>query len=247
MKKILLLTVIALLPVSIVLAQDKDRDASIKESIEAQKKAALEERRVKDVPRVEDFRSLSDSTGFERDNAELDSLRREAWADVHRAWDEASKTSQEAMREYGDVFQQAIEMARNNYDENDGYSRFYSSFGMGGDFMLFNESERTSWDFSKTMIENTFSSSYSFDVDAGATTFVLSVSGDCRSGVIKVEVITPTGSSYANLSIDEFGNLNWRKTFNLSDSVNSDKAGSWSFNIDTSEATGHFKISAQTF
>jgi hypothetical protein len=248
MRTILFITFFTLLPVSVLLAQNDtqtDRDAAIKESIEAQKRAAIDERRTRDLPHSDQY-SRNDSISLARDYDELDSLRREAWADVQRAWEEASKTSQEAMREYGDVFQQAIEMARENYDENGGYSRFYSSFGMGsgGDF-FFNEPERTTWELSKTMVEDSFSSDYTFDVDADASTLILSVSGDCRAGEIKISIITPSGSSYANLSIDEFGNLNWRKTFDLS--VNNDKIGKWIFIIETEGSTGHLRISAQTF
>ncbi|MEI6048042.1 MAG: hypothetical protein WCS03_04020 [Bacteroidota bacterium] len=47
--------------------------------------------------------------------------------------------------------------------------------------------------------------------------------------------------------IDESGNLNWRKSFTVSETENQDKTGEWKFKIDSNKATGFFKISLQTY
>ena len=109
------------------------------------------------------------------------------------------------------------------------------------------DSERSTWDFSKTMKENTFSKDYSFDVEKTAKTVVMSVMGDCKSGEIRIKIIMPNGKNYSDILIDESGNLNWRKSFSISETENQDKAGDWKFQISSTKATGFFKISLQTF
>ena len=122
---------------------------------------------------------------------------------------------------------------------SDGQTFFMHS--MGGD------SERTSWEFSKTVKDNTFSKDYSFDVEKTAKSVVMSVMGDCKSGEIRIKIIMPNGKSYSDILIDESGNLNWRKSFNISETENKDKTGDWKFQISSTKASGFFKISLQAF
>jgi hypothetical protein len=120
------------------------------------------------------------------------------------------------------------------------YSGF-SDYGRRGD------SERTTWDFSKQVNETTFARDYSFDVEKTASTVVMTVMGDCKSGQIRVKILMPGGKVYSDIVIDEFGNLNWRKSFTISEDENKDKAGEWKFRIEAEKATGFFKISLQTY
>jgi len=112
---------------------------------------------------------------------------------------------------------------------------------MGGD------SERTTWDYSKSVKEKTFSKDYSFEVEKTVKTVVMSVMGDCKSGEIHIKILMPNGKNYSDILIDESGNLNWRKSFTISETENQDKAGDWKFQISSTKATGFFKISLQAF
>jgi len=114
-------------------------------------------------------------------------------------------------------------------------------FGHGGD------NERTTWDFSRYVKESSFSKQYSFDVEKTAGTVVMTVMGDCKEGEIRVKIVMPGGKTYSDIVIDESGNLNWRKSFTISEEENKDKAGEWIFKIDATKATGSFKISLQTY
>jgi hypothetical protein len=109
------------------------------------------------------------------------------------------------------------------------------------------DTERTTWDFSKSVKEKTFSKEYSFDVEKTVGTVVMSINGDCKSGEIRVRILMPSGKSYSDVLIDEAGNLNWRKSFTISEKENQDKAGEWKFKIDSNKATGYFRISLQTY
>jgi len=121
-----------------------------------------------------------------------------------------------------------------------GVNYFYG-FSPGGD------GEKTTWDFSKYAKETTFSRNYSFDVEASVSTVVMSVNGDCKAGEIHIKILMPSGKTYSDIVIDEFGNLNWKKSFTISETENKDKAGEWKFEINASKATGFFKISLQTY
>jgi hypothetical protein len=105
----------------------------------------------------------------------------------------------------------------------------------------------TVWDFSKSIKEGSFSRDYTFDVESTVNTVVMSVNGDCKSGEIRIKIVMPNGKTYSDILIDEFGNLNWRKSFTISEEENKDKAGAWKFQINASKATGYFKISLQTY
>jgi hypothetical protein len=114
-------------------------------------------------------------------------------------------------------------------------------------FLHMGDSEGTSWDFSKTVKETTFTRDYTFDVESTVNTVVMSVNGDCKAGEIRIKIVMPNGKTYSDILIDEFGNLNWRKSFVISEKENQDKAGAWKFEISSSKATGYFKISLQTY
>ena len=122
-------------------------------------------------------------------------------------------------------------------------------FTPGGDsYFLYSagESERTTWDFSRSVKENTFSKEYTFDVDKTAKSVVMSVMGDCKAGEIRIKIVMPNGKNYSDIVIDEFGNLNWRKSFSISETENQDKTGTWKFQVASNKATGYFKISLQS-
>lgn len=124
-----------------------------------------------------------------------------------------------------------------NYQVGDTY--FGHSFG--------GDEERTTWDFSKSVKENSFSRDYTFDVEKTVKTVVMSVMGDCKTGDIRIKIVMPNGKSYSDIVIDEFGNLNWRKSFAITETENQDKTGAWKFQITSNKATGFFKISLQTY
>lgn len=106
--------------------------------------------------------------------------------------------------------------------------------------------ERSRWEFSKHVKEGSFSKEYGFDVEKTARSVVMSVSGDCRDGEIRIKITMPNGKTYSDILIDESGNLNWRKSFNITETENQDKTGEWKYQISSKKATGYFKISLQT-
>jgi len=205
--------------------EEQEKDLKIQKDIDLQKKAMAEQKKAITV----------EVQNFKKQHEEIDS-----------SMNEASDELENADRERAKIF---MTLPRGNrsfkYDEpfifsGDDITGFYGH-SLGGD------AERTTWDFSKTVKDKTFSSDYTFDVEKTSKSVVMSVMGDCKSGEIRIKIVMPNGKNYSDILIDESGNLNWRKSFTLSETENQDKTGDWKFQISSSKATGFFKISLQAY
>ncbi|HUV01293.1 MAG TPA: hypothetical protein VMW32_10055 [Bacteroidales bacterium] len=207
-------------------SEEKERELRIKEEFDLQKKALADQKKA-----AEEQKKAQEA--FENTIV----IQRKA---LDKALEEAGDQVEAATK-----FNEAIRMYRGTGDRSFYFEPFdirsFSGHSMYGD------SERTTWDFSKSIKENSFSRDYSFDVEKSVKTVVMAVNGDCKSGEIRIKIIMPNGKTYSDIVIDEFGNLNWRKSFNISEEENKDKAGEWKFQINASKATGVFKISLQTY
>jgi len=195
----------------------------------------------------------------EKELQELIIEQKKAMKDQQKAQEEMQKALQESKVEIDQVMKDAnveekVSRAMRAYSDQ---LRNRPLFNTGEPFVFtpgvefghafIGESERTTWDFSKSVKETSFSRDYTFDVEPTVNTVVMSVNGDCKAGEIRIKIIMPNGKTYSDILIDEFGNLNWRKSFTISDTENKDKAGAWKFDISSLKATGYFKISLQTY
>jgi hypothetical protein len=197
---------------------EKEKEYKLQQAIDLQKKAMSEQKKAQEFQLKELERYRSDTMRyFGRGNEGMN---------IYRSKMRSGGNSLEGLDEPF-VFSPGVS-----------FSGFYGHSG---------DSERTTWDFSKQVKESTFLRDYSFDVEKSANTVVMTVMGDCRSGQIKVKILMPTGKVYSDILIDESGNLNWRKSFTISEEENKDKAGEWKFKIEAEKATGFFKISLQTY
>jgi hypothetical protein len=204
--------------------EQQEADLKIQQKIDAQKKALVE------LKKAQEDAELS----MDAKKSELDSTMTNVRISLDKANLDREKIFRDLPRGNGSfLFDEPYDIGP------DGQNFFEHS--MGGD------SERTSWEFSKTVKDNTFSNDYSFDVEKTAKSVVMSVMGDCKSGEIRIKIIMPNGKSYSDILIDESGNLNWRKSFNISETENQDKTGDWKFQISSTKASGFFKISLQAF
>ena len=116
------------------------------------------------------------------------------------------------------------------------------------DFYLYGQNSqsrgmpRTTWDFSRTMSENSSAKEYSFEVEKEMKNLSMSISGMCKTGEIRIDILMPGNRSYSEVVIDEYGSLNWRKSFELNED-SKDKVGIWKFKVATKNASGNFRIS----
>jgi hypothetical protein len=231
MKKNCILSVVVLL-ITIgssfqqVTAQEKtntEMEIKIQKSIEQQKKAMNEQQKA-----TEEANKIMEET-----NKEMDEVLKDIHVDVEDIDNEGKNI-------------RIITKRGPKHFSDDNFLISSPDFMFNG-HLLEGDSERTTWDFSRSVKENTFSKDYAFDVEKTVKTVVMSVMGDCKTGEIRIKIIMPNGKNYSDIVIDEFGNLNWRKSFTISETENQDKTGEWKFQIISSKATGFFKLSLQTY
>ena len=106
--------------------------------------------------------------------------------------------------------------------------------------------ETSKWELFKTIKENTFSKDYTFEIDKTTKAAIMSITGNCTAGEIRVKIVMPNGTNYLDMLIDNSGNMNWRKTITITETENQDKIGDWTCEINSSKATGQFRITIQT-
>jgi hypothetical protein len=198
---------------------DKEKDVKIQKSIDEQKKAMADQKKAQ---------------------AEMEE---NANQQVDIELNDANKELEMENQARAKMFM----LPRGNRSFNFDEPFVFTGDDMAGFYGHMGDEERTTWDFSKSVKDNTFSSDYTFDVEKTSKSVVMSVMGDCKSGEIRIKIIMPNGKSYSDILIDESGNLNWRKSFTITDTENQDKTGDWKFQISSSKATGFFKISLQSY
>jgi hypothetical protein len=112
---------------------------------------------------------------------------------------------------------------------------FYNDMGHAG-------KPGSSWNYTRQVLEATFTNEFTMDAGGDDGNVNLSVSGNCAEGSISVSIIMPDGKQLSEVLIDENGSLNWRK--NLEENEASKwKNGKWIFKIKAKNATGNFRIS----
>jgi hypothetical protein len=207
---------------------DKEKEMRMQETIDAQKKAMAEQQKAQ-----------------QKAQQELDKSFEDQQIVIEKAMKDAKIKIDEA--DIKDKVMRVYENSRGDRPFFNNGEPFVFSPGIEYYGHAFGDGDRTSWDFSKSIKETSFSRDYTFDVESTVKTVVMSVNGDCKTGEIKIKIVMPNGKTYSDIIIDESGNLNWRKSFTISDTENKDKAGAWKYEISASKATGYFKISLQTY
>lgn len=205
--------------------EQQDKDLKLQQLIEEQKKSMVDQKKIQDSVTIE----------FKMQQDKMDDLMKDVNVQV-----EAAKRAGDAVRIYKNPRGARTFTMDEPFVFSHDYEPYFSQT-FGGD------SERTTWEFSKSVKENSFTKEYSFDVEKTASTVIMSVMGDCKSGDIHIKIKMPNGKYYSDIVLDENGNLNWRKSFSISEKENQDKTGEWKFQIVSNKATGFFKISLQTF
>ena len=204
--------------------EEQETDLKIQQKIDEQKKAMYELKKAQ----------AETEQAMKEKQSELDSTMTNVRIDVENANRDREKIFMNIPRgNRSFVFDEPFDISSQDMQEWYGHS-------MG-------DSERTTWDFSKTVKDNTFTGDYTFDVEKSANSVVMSVMGDCKSGEIRIKIVMPNGKNYSDILIDKSGNLNWRKSFTISETENKDKTGDWKFQISSTNATGFFKISLQAY
>jgi hypothetical protein len=161
-----------------------------------------------------------------------------------------------ALRDYADIRKRAEEMSRDMQLDalkdmplvvvpEDKVFRY--AIPHLDDFYLYDEMGRSgkpgsSWNYSRQVLEATFTNEFTMDAGGDDGNVNLSVSGNCAEGSISVSIIMPDGKQLSEVLIDENGSLNWRKSLEENEQAKW-KNGEWVFRIKAKDATGNFRIS----
>ena len=141
--------------------------------------------------------------------------QKKAIADQKKAQEEVSK----AMEDQGKVVDEALKQAQEQVETAPRYKDMVKIYRGNRDIPRhfdFNEepfvitpglepfyghpfgrdNERTTWDFTKSIKENSFSTDYTFEVEPTVNTMLMSVNGDCKAGDIRIRIIMPDGKEF---------------------------------------------------
>jgi hypothetical protein len=207
---------------------EQEKELKILREIEQQKKALAEEKKAQSEAK-----------------AALDEMQQKHSDEMYRIEKDAI-VNEESARKAGDLAKIYVQRGNRSFRFDDPFvfsspqiENFYGP-------PIGDDGERTTWDFSRSVTEKTFTKEFSFEVEKTVNNVLMSVMGDCKAGDIRIKIIMPNGKTYSEIVIDEFGSLNWRKSFTVSETENQDKTGEWEFQVASNKATGFFKISLQT-
>jgi len=122
---------------------------------------------------------------------------------------------------------------------------FSTGSGREGAYFVNGSHNTSSLQFSKQLKEASFTKDFEFEIEEGSRRASINISGMCDKGEIRIEITQPSGKSYTEVLIDEFGSVNWSKSFSIDEDDNS-KTGKWVFQIVAREATGNFRLSLRS-
>lgn len=153
---------------------------------------------------------------------------------IHR--DELDK----AVREARDAYREQWKLAEPSMIYAPGFENVEGIYFMGG------SPNSSSLQFSKVVKEGNFTKEMKFEIDEDAKRASINVTGMCEEGEILVVITQPSGKKYTEVLIDEYGSVNWSKSFSL-DEENGTKAGEWAFKVTARNATGNFRLSLKSY
>jgi len=144
--------------------------------------------------------------------------------------------------------EKAIREAREAYpnvNKVDNYG-YVSAGNAPGIYFVGGSNVSSSLQYSKTVKEASFKRDLDFEIEENAKHASIQVSGICKEGEIRILIDMPSGKTYTEILIDEYGSVNWSKSFSI-DGDNESKSGEWVFHITASNATGNFRLSLKSY
>jgi hypothetical protein len=114
-----------------------------------------------------------------------------------------------------------------------------------GIYFMGGSQNSSSLQFSKKVKEASFTKDLTFEIEEDARRASISVSGMCEEGEIRIWIAMPDNKPYTEVLIDEYGSVNWSKSFDIEEE-NGSKTGEWGFRITAKNATGNFRLSIQS-
>jgi len=150
-----------------------------------------------------------------------------------------------------DVLEEALEKSREAYARAwTTPDQVFVTTGKGNNidnvYFMGGSQSSSSLQFSKVIKEGSFTKELSFEIDEDAKRASINVNGICEEGEILIVITMPSGSKYTEVLIDEYGSVNWTKSFSI-DEENGSKTGEWRFKVTANNATGNFRLSLKSY
>ena len=144
---------------------------------------------------------------------------------------------------------EAVRDAREAYRDAMEKTELIEFFPEGSDrrgvYIVNGSQNSSSLQLTKNLKEASFSKKYDFEIEKEARHASINVSGICQEGEILVKITQPSGKTYTEVLIDEYGSVNWSKSFSI-DEEDDSKTGKWGFQVIAREATGNFRLSIKS-
>lgn len=118
--------------------------------------------------------------------------------------------------------------------------------GGKGIYMMGGSPNSSSLEFSKMVKDASFTKEMKFEIEEDAKRASINVNGMCDEGEIRIVITMPSGKTYTEVLIDEYGSVNWSKSFSI-DEENGTKTGEWGFKVTAKDATGNFRLSLKSY
>ncbi|MCF8223438.1 MAG: hypothetical protein K9J25_09850 [Bacteroidales bacterium] len=148
---------------------------------------------------------------------------------------------------HSDELKRAVREARESYESVKPEMKGYVFAGSDPEVFFYGGSNiSSSLQYSNNVREATFSKDLAFEIEEDAKRASIQVSGMCREGEIRIIIAMPSGEVYTEVLIDEYGSINWSKSFNIEDD-NGSKTGVWLFQVNAKDATGNFRLSLKSY
>jgi len=113
-------------------------------------------------------------------------------------------------------------------------------------YFLGGSQSSSSLQYTKNVKEASFTKEFEFEIEKDTKRASINVNGMCKEGEIRIKITMPSGKTYTEVLIDEYGSVNWSKTFTI-DEENGTKTGDWGFQVTASNATGNFRLSLRSY
>ncbi len=182
----------------------------------------------------------------EKKKEEITKKQEKEEQEMMKLLEEARKTRENIVIR-SDELERAVRKSRENYATVKPETKAYTF--RGSDPVVFIEGgsqSSSTLQFSKRVKEASFTKDLQFEIEEDARRASISVSGMCEEGEIRISISQPNNKMYTEVLIDEYGSINWTKSFNIKED-NGNKTGEWGFRIMAKNATGNFRLSLKSY
>lgn len=155
----------------------------------------------------------------------------------------------ERIKVRSDELERAVRDAREAYTEAWTIQEpmvFSSGTNLDNIYFIGGSQSSSSLQYTKNVKEASFTKEFEFEIEKDAKRASINVNGTCKEGEIRIKITMPSGKTYTEVLIDEYGSVNWSKTFTI-DEENGTKTGDWRFQVTANDATGNFRLTLKSY